>query len=257
VCRCGTNRHDLEERGITLAAVPQLHPPSDTRRPALLDSAAGRLLCGYRTDADVAPAWRLGLLTLGVLAVMAMAVAMVRLTHQDPQPARSNIHVISTLDEFTRDAGPAAANTIPAFLELPGHVGILPPSSDPHEPVTAVSESDLRDGFCSPSVVRQIRHQYPGFYDSWPDDKLERLALEKYPELRDRVCTLSYKIDATPVGVIKYEPKPRTVAASAGIWMLVFAVIGAFALACLNIYYRLLVERLAIRPAPDSRARAA
>ena len=202
--------------------------------------------------------WRFGLRALGVLGVVAIAVAMISATQRDPQPARGNVHVISTLDEFTRDAGTAAANTIPAFLELPGrlwHPAAITDSK--HEPVRAVTESDLREGFCSPSVVRHIRHQYPGFYDSWPDDTLERLALEKYPELRDRLCTLSYRIDATPVGVIKYELKPRTVAASAASWLLVVAVIGAFALACLNIYYRLLVERLSSSGAPERRPRAA
>lgn len=245
MCRCGANRRDLEERGIALDTVLQIHPAAAPPRRPRLDTATGRALLGYRSDADVALPWRLALKTLCVVGLVVVGALMIRVTHREPEPARGNIHIISTLDEFTRDAAADAPNTIPAFLELPGRLGILQPSSDPEEPVRAVNESDLREGFCSPSVAKQIRHQYPGFYDAWSDDKLERIALEKYPEMRDRTCALSYKLDATSVGVIKYELKPRTIGQSAGAWLPTLVVTAAFALACANLYYRLLVGRLA------------
>jgi hypothetical protein len=58
--------------------------------------------------------------------------------------------------------------------------------------------------------VNQVRHEYPGFYDNWPNDKLERMVLEKYPEFADRVCVLSVRFDAPASDVIKYQLKPRT-----------------------------------------------
>src|SRR6185295_2455030 len=120
--------------------------------------------------------------------------------------------------------------TMPAFLALPGAVGALRSTSDADEPVQALDESELRQGFCTQSVSRQIRHEYPGYYDEWPDDKLQRVALEKYPEMRDRLCTLPYQIDATPAGIIKYELKPRTVIMAVAMWLLSLLVTGAFAI---------------------------
>ena len=210
-----------------------------------MDTRLARRLFGYRSDEGVTYGWSAALKALFVLAVIAVEVTMVALAYGERLPTRGNIRILSTLDEFTRDAGPGAPNTITAFLDLPGDIGVLGPSSDPTEAVHSLNTADLQEGFCSPSLVRQIRHQYPGFYDSWPDDKLERLALRKYPELRDRMCALSYKIDATPVGVIKYRLKPRTLAEHGGLFLLTLIGTGAFAFACMNLYYRLLVDRLA------------
>jgi hypothetical protein len=208
--------------------------------PAFIDR-----LIGYRSDEDMAPGWRAGLKALIALSTIAIGVAMIAITHREPRPTRGNVVIVSTLDDFTQHAGPTAPNTVPAFLALPGRVGALGASADADEPVHAIDEAELERGFCTPSVTRQIRHQYPGYYESWPDDKLERLALEKYPEMRDQVCTLSYKIDATPEGIIKYELKPRTLIASGTIWLLTLLVTGAFALGGANLYYRVLVDRLA------------
>src|SRR5262245_6919431 len=198
-------------------------------------------LFGYRSDEGVTSRWSLTFQLAFVIGVIAVGIAMLALMYGERPPRRGNIQVLSTLDEFTRDAGPDVSNTIPAFLELPGEIGVLGPSADPGEAVQALSTDDLQEGFCSPSLVRQIRHQYPGYYDSWSDDKLQRLALEKYPEMRDRRCALSYKIDATPVAIIKYQMKPRTIIEHSGLVLLTLLVTGGFALACLNLYYRVLV----------------
>jgi hypothetical protein len=201
-------------------------------------------LFGYQSDKAVASAWSLSLKALFIVGMIAVGASMAAFAYGERLSRRGNIEILSTLDEFTRDAGPAAPNTIPAFLELPGHIGLLGPSADLSEPVRALVVADLQEGFCSTSLARQIRHQYPGYYDSWPDEKLQGLALDKYPEMRDRVCALSYKIDATPVGVIKYQLKPRTIGEHAGLLLLILVVTGGFAIACLNLYYRVLVDRL-------------
>jgi hypothetical protein len=202
-------------------------------------------LCGYTIDEDVPRRWRLVLKALFIVSVVAVAVTMIVVTHRDPTPRRGNIHIVATLDDFTQDAEAKAPNTIPAFLALPGAVGTLGPADDPKEAVQAIDVDNLSQGFCTPSLTRLIRHDYPGYYDSWPDDKLERLALQKYPEMRDRVCTLSYKIEATPAGIIKYELKPRTLFMSLVIWLATLTITAAFTLGCMNLYYRVLVARLA------------
>ena len=202
-------------------------------------------LIGYRIDDEMPSGWRLTLKIAWAIGIMAVAALMIAITQRDPLPRRGTIRILSTLDEFTRDAGLDTPNTIPAFLELSGDVGVLGPSADPDEPVRAIDEEQLREGFCSPSLVRHIRHEYPGFYDAWPDDKLARLVLEKYPEWHDRRCSLSYKLDATAVGVIKYQLKPRTFVMAAAMWTLTALVTLAFAVGAANLYYRVLVARLA------------
>jgi hypothetical protein len=244
MCRCGADRNRLEDGGVTLEAVPQLHPSAPPSRHAF-DSPLGRHLLGYRSDDEVERKVRMALKGAFAIGVLVVAAAMIAVTHQDPLPRRDNIQILSTLDEFTRDAEPTAPNTIPAFLEQPGSVGLLGPSARPDEPVKALDTADLREGFCSPSLARQIRHQYPGFYDAWPDETLEHLALEKYPEMRDQRCTLSYKVDASPVGIVKYQLKPRSLAESGSRWLLTIVATGLWAIGCANLYYRLLVERLA------------
>ena len=202
-------------------------------------------LIGYQIDEEVSRGWRVAIKTLIALSTIALGVAMIAITHREPVPTRGNVQILSTLDDFTHHAGPTAPNTVPAFLALPGRVGALEASTDPDAPVHAIDEAELQRGFCSESVSRLIRHQYPGYYESWPDDKLERVAIEKHPEMRDQICALSYKIDATAETIIKYELRPRTLVASAALWLLTLAVTSAFGLGAMNLYYRVLVDRLA------------
>jgi hypothetical protein len=245
VCRCGVDRQRLEELGIELDAVPIIRGSVEPPRTPVAPAGAIERLLGYRRDDHVPSAWRITLKAAFVVTVIAVGAVMVAVTQRDPLPRRGNIHIVSTLADVTEDAGPTAANTMPAFLALPGAVGSLRSTSDADEPVQALDESELRQGFCTQSVSRQIRHQYPGYYDHWPDDKLQRVALEKYPEMRDRLCTLPYQIDATPAGIIKYELKPRTVIMAVAMWLLSLLVTGAFAIGSANLYYRVLVDRFA------------
>jgi hypothetical protein len=107
-----------------------------------------------------------------------------------------------------------------------------------------MSDADLGKGFCSASIARQIRYEFPGFYESWPDDKLERVALEKYPEFQDRLCVLPSQLGVSPDDVIKYRLRPRSIVEWAMLWSRTAVITGLVALALLNVYYRAIVNRL-------------
>jgi hypothetical protein len=186
--------------------------------------------------------------TLVAIAVAAVGCALIYYTHRDPLPARDNIEILNTLDRFTRSVGPDAGNTIPAFLASAGRLGVLSAPGTPTDPVRSMQESDLQQGFCSQSVVKQVRHEYPGFYDEWPDDKLELTVLEKHPEYADRVCVLSVRFDATPQEVIKYELKQRSLLGHVLLWTRTLVLTVAFGALCLNLYYRLIIGRLVSPP---------
>jgi len=207
------------------------------------DYGVAGTLFGYQLDTDLGAPLRVALKVIFGTAVIALVVALVRYTHTEPLPARDNIQILGTLDVFTRNAGPDAGNTIPTFITSTGRLGVLTSAGTPEDLVKSLQESDLRQGFCSQSVVNQVRHEYPGFYDDWPNDKLERMVLEKYPEFADRVCVLSVRFDAPASDVIKYELKPRTLAGHALLWLRTLLIAGAFAVVCLNVYYRLIVGR--------------
>ena len=113
----------------------------------------------------------------------------------------------------------------------------------PDDPIGEVNQADLLLGFCSQNVARQVRHEYPGYYEDWPDDKLVRTIVEKYPEYSDRTCTLSFRLDAGAGEIVKYELKPRSLLGHAGLWLRTLLLTMAFAVACLNVYYRLIVGR--------------
>jgi hypothetical protein len=222
-------------------------PASRARQvPSQNHGLAGTLL-GYQLDTDLSAPVRIGLKIVLGAAVVAVIVAPVRYTHTEPLPTRDNVEILSTLDAYTRNAGPEVGNTIPGFIRTAGRLGVLSAAGTPEDPVRRILESDLKEGFCSQSVVNQVRHEYPGFYDSWPNDKLERVVLEKYPEFADRVCVLPVRFDASATDVIKYTLKPRTLAGHALLWSRTLAVAALFAALCLNVYYRLIVGPIAAR----------
>jgi hypothetical protein len=183
----------------------------------------------------------MALKVLLAIAVVGVVVALVVFTHTEPLPLRDNIQILTNLDRFTRQAPPDSGNTIPSFLTSAGRLGILAATGVPSDPVKSIQESDLQQGFCSQSMARQVRHEYPGFYDKWPDDQLEKVFLEKYPQYTDRICVLSVRFDATASDVIKYELKPRSLLAHAFLWLRTLVLTAMFALVCLNVYYRLII----------------
>jgi hypothetical protein len=150
---------------------------------------------------------------------LAYGVSALMPSRDQASPTQDDIRILARLDEHTTNAGPRVPNTIPSFLALPGRVGVLesdvPPSLErPGDPVSPVSsnqivkeikEGELQKGFCSSSVPRLVRQQFPGAYDDWSDDKLERTVLRTHPEYRGRLCVLPPWIDAKPHDIIKYE----------------------------------------------------
>jgi hypothetical protein len=248
-CRCGSERKRLEALGYEFQSAPELssEPAAKPRTPS--SGLAGTLI-GYQLDTDLSIATRTALKVLFATAVVGVGVALVLFTHTEPRPIRDNIQILDTLEGFTRHAEPDSADTIPAFIASAGRLGVLTPSGTPSDPVRRIEESDLREGFCSQSVVRQVRHDFPGFYDNWPNDKLERMVLEKYPQYADRVCVLSVRFDAAASDVIKYELKPRSLLGHAFLWLRTLLLTTMFAAACLNVYYRLIIG-LVVSP-PDA-----
>jgi hypothetical protein len=244
VCRCGSERRRLEALGYKFDSAPP--PPSArtaTRSPVHGTGLAGALI-GYQLDTDLGAGWRALLKAVFAILVLGAGAALVHYTHTEPIAIRDNVEILATLDGFTRNAAPDSANTIPMFITSAGRLGVLTPTGEPTDPVQVIAESDLRLGFCSRSVVNQVRHEFPGYYENWPDDKLERIVLEKYPEYADRVCVLSVRFDATASDIVKYDLKPRTLQGNALLWSRTIALTMVVAALCLNIYYRLIVGRL-------------
>ena len=227
---------------------PSLRQSDAFRAPAI----AGALV-GYQLDTDLEARTRIAFRVLFASAVVGFAAALVYLTHAEPLPIRDNIQILSTLENFTRDPGPGSGNTIPSFITSAGRLGVLRSVGEPRDPVRAIQESDLRQGFCSQNVARQVRHEYPGFYERWPDDKLERTFLEKYPQYADRVCVLSVRFDAEASEIIKYEiTRSALLAHAAFLWLRTLLLTTMFAVICLNVYYRLIVGHAA--PSLDAAA---
>jgi hypothetical protein len=244
VCRCGSERRRLEALGYKFESAPApAVRPVVTQRPPQDYGLAGTLF-GYQLDTDLGTGWRVALKAIFGIAVTGVVAALVHFTHGEPLPVRDNIQILNTLDGFTRNAGPESGNTIPMFAASPGRLGVLSESGTPADPVRSMDPSDLQQGFCSQSIVKQVRYEYPGYYDHWPNDKLERMVLQKHPEYADRVCMLSVRLDAAANEVIKYDLRPRSVLGHAALWLRTLLITAVFAAGCLNVYYRLIVGRL-------------
>jgi hypothetical protein len=189
------------------------------------------------------------------VAVVAVFVSTARYVHTHRLPVRGAVNVIVSLEDFTRRADPNVKNAIPTFLASAGRVGSLPSSGTATDLVKPIDEAVLRQGFCSPRLATLVRYEYPGFYDDWPDEKLEQVLLEKYPDYADRLCMLSSRLDAGPGEVVKYEFKPRSPAGWSTFLGSTLLADGVFALACLNVYYRVIVGRRAARRERDQGSR--
>src|SRR5712691_3978921 len=111
-------------------------------------------------------------------------VSVIYLRGNAPGPT-GNIRITSRLDEYTRAANPTMPNTIPTFLMQHGSTGIVsaewtpaidnptaPPPPIPVETVKPVNEAELRKGFCTASLTRLVRQQYPGIYEDLTDEEL-------------------------------------------------------------------------------------
>jgi hypothetical protein len=193
---------------------------------------------GYRPDDDVAD-WQRTVLK-GVVAVGAMAACALTvwaLNRGGLPRIPKNTSSILRLDDFTRRASHDDRNTMPAFLALPGDLGAL--SADGSS-IREVDGNSLADVVCAPSLAVLVRQEFPGYYERIPDDRLEKLVLEKHPDYRDRLCALPPWMDATAHDIIKYQLKPLPPFRASVVLCSVLSV-TAFVVVVLNIYYRLLV----------------
>ena len=250
VCRCGTERRRLEALGYNFDLSPAATTPSSAS-PRVSGAAAPGLagtLVGYRSAEDVSTAWRIVFTLLFVSMVGGAGYGVVTYTHLPLQPIRANIEIVKTLEEHTRTDG-SSGNAITSFLKVPGTTAVLEPTMTATDLLKSLSDADLQTGFCSVSLAKQIRYQFPGFYEGWANDRLERVALEKYPEFQDRLCILPTSLGVSPDDVLKYRLRPRTIVEWAVIWSRTALITGLFAMVLLNVYYRLLVDRLPLRAA--------
>lgn len=257
VCRCGSERRRLEALGYkfdsTLAPAGSQAPPAT--RPRRERRGLIAALIGYEIDTDLSAGWRGIYKGLFVVAVVAVFGFTARFIHTQRQPVRGTVDVIVSLQDFTRRVDPNVKNAIPLFLASAGRVGSLPLTGTPTEPVRPIDEAELRQGFCSPRLATLVRYEYPGFYDDWSDEELEQVVLEKHPDYADRVCMLSSRLDAGPGEVVMYEFKPRSPQDWALFGLGALLPTAVFALACLNVYYRVIVGRLAARRERDQGSR--
>jgi hypothetical protein len=245
VCRCGVERRRLEALGYHFDLSP-IAPATSSGSTSLSSEAAPGLagmLVGYRSDAHVSRAWRVVLTLLFLILVGGAGYGVVALTHRPLAPTRENAQIVATLEGHTKEAG-RAGNAIPGFIRLPGTIAVLEPATTAKDLLKPLSDADLAKGFCSASIARQIRYEFPGFYESWPDDKLERVALEKYPEFQDRLCVLPSQLGVSPDDVVKYRLRPRSIVELTLLWSRTALITGLFAIALLNVYYRAIVPRL-------------
>jgi hypothetical protein len=244
VCRCGAERKRLEALGYNFDLSPMAATPSSASRrvSGAVPGPAG-MLVGYRSAEDVSTIWRIVFTLLFLIMVGGAGYAVVTYTHLPLQPLRANVEIIRTLEEHTRTDS-SGGNAITSFLRLPGTTAVLEPTMTADDLLKPLSDADLQTGFCSASLAKQIRYQFPGFYEGWADDRLERVALQKYPEFQDRLCIIPTSLGVSPDDVLKYRLRQRTILEWALIWSRTTLITGLFALVLLNVYYRALVPRL-------------
>jgi hypothetical protein len=244
VCRCGVERSRLEALGYNFDPSPITTASSSATVRATSGSAPGLagLLVGYR-ETTVSRAWRVVFTLLFLILVGGAGYVVVTYMHLPLAPTRENVEIVATLESHTKSAG-KAGNAITSFVNLPGTVAVLEPTMTGKDLLKPLSTTDLETGFCSASLARQLRYQFPGFYESWPDDKLERVALEKYPEFQDRLCVLPVSLGVSPDDVVTYRLRPRTIVEWTILWSRTVLITGLFAVALMNVYYRLIADRL-------------
>jgi hypothetical protein len=216
--------------------------PSIRSRRLSLSTSPIRLwaedIAGYRPDDDV-PDWQRTVLrtvvAVGAITVCALTVWILNRGELPRIP--KNTSSILRLDEFTRHSDRSLRNTMPAFLAMPGDLGVL--SAD-GAAIKDIDENELRNVVCAPTLAVLVRQEFPGYYERIPDNRLEHAVLEKHPEYRGKLCALPAWMDAAPHDIIKYQLKPLPpLRASVVLWSMF--VVSAFVVVVLNVYYRLLV----------------
>jgi hypothetical protein len=194
---------------------------------------------GYRPDDDVAEWQRTVLMMIvAVGAIVVCSLTIWTLNRGELPRIPLNTKAMLRLDDFTRNANRTTRSTMPAFLALPGDLGVL---STDGSAINEIDENQLRNVFCTSSLAVLVRQEFPGYYERIPDDQLERAVLKKHPEYRDRLCALPAWLDGTPHDIIKYQMKPLPpFRLSVVLWSIL--AVGGYVIAVLHVYYRLLVR---------------
>jgi len=244
VCRCGAERSRLEALGVKVALAPDTEVPNaPTRASSGAHPTLPGFLLGYRPSDNISLAWRIVFTLLFLILVGGVSYGLIAYTHLPLAPTRENVEIVATLEGHTKSVG-RGGNAITSFMTLPGTIAVLEPAMTKTDLLKPLNETDLSGGFCSASLAQQIRHQFPGFYEDWPDTKLERVAIEKYPDFQDRLCVLPSQLGVSPDDVVSYRLRPRTITEWTMLWSRTALITALFAVALLNIYYRLIVDRL-------------
>lgn len=132
--------------------------------------------------------------------------------------------------------GPASA-TSPAGGALPAEP--TPETPIPISAVRPLDEVELQKGFCTATLPRLVRQQYPGTYDGIPDAQLEKILLKQRPEYKGRLCVLPVWIDADPHDIVKYEVSQDVAAIPGTVWLWSGLIAAGFAGAGFVAYKRL------------------
>jgi len=244
VCRCGTERSRLEALGVKVALAPDTEvPDAPTRASSGAHPTLPGFLLGYRPSDNISLAWRIVFTLLFLILVGGVGYGLIAYTHLPLAATRENVEIVATLEGHTKSAG-RGGNAITSFMTLPGTIAVLEPAMTKTDLLKPLNETELENGFCSASLAQQIRHQFPGFYEDWPDAKLERVAIEKYPDFQDRLCVLPSQLGVSPDDVVSYRLRPRTITEWTMLWSRTALITALFAVALLNVYYRLIVDRL-------------
>ncbi|OFW27218.1 MAG: hypothetical protein A3H97_22910 [Acidobacteria bacterium RIFCSPLOWO2_02_FULL_65_29] len=132
---------------------------------------------------------------------------------------------------------PGAPAPAPAGGEQPA--GPVPEAPIPVSAVRPLDEVELQKGFCTATLSRLVRQQYPGTYDGIPDAQLEKTLLKQRPEYKGRLCILPVWIDADPHDIVKYEVRQDVAAIPQVVWLWSGLIAAGFAVAGIVAYKRL------------------
>jgi hypothetical protein len=139
---------------------------------------------------------------------------------------------------------PPAASGTPPSAPAPGETASpgakptpdLAPEPIPVSAVQPLNEVELQKGFCAATLPRLVRTQYPGTYDSIPDDELEKSLLKLHPDYKGRICVLPVWFTANPHDIIKYEVRQDAAAIPNTVWIYSGLIAAAFGLVAVVVY---------------------
>ncbi len=114
-----------------------------------------RVLFGYRDDVDLSQRWwhRLAKVVYICLMVLAALFAVTALFDTAPEPSIRNTRFTGVLSEVLKKADPSVPNVVPAFMLLPGKLGLLRDNGA----IEYVSEMGVEETWCTPDAIRHLQ----------------------------------------------------------------------------------------------------